>query len=544
MKFNDYQINDLTKKALEEKGFLYPTRIQELTIPEAIKGVDILALAPTGTGKTLAFLIPILEKLTFSGKIEALILCPTRELAIQIENEAYKLTKYYKELKMALIYGGQRYDTQFKKLKSNPAIVIGTTGRILDHINRNTIKLDGLTTLILDEADEMLNMGFKEDIDTILNNAKSAKIQKLFFSATIPKEIENLSKTYQKNPVQLKVKNEVSELPNIKQYYLLLRESEKVIALISLIKEHNFKLVLVFCNTKKKVDDLNKDLAKMGMSSDVLHGDLNQNQRDKAMNDFRNNKTEVLIATDVAARGIDVSNIEAVFNYDVPQENEYYVHRIGRTARAKKSGISYSFMTTRTKKVLPMLEKITNAKIERTEYKKYDFNQIDEFDFNKTIQIASNTDLTPYKEFIENKVSDKMSVLDIAASLLMKQTVPDFVSKDIKNDDEDSKEELKIVKYFINVGKREKFTEKALKEYLIKEVNLKKDDIKEVFVTDMYSLIRVRKEAMSKVEGLGGKVYKGRIINVELSTKQDKSKRPPRKNKTEKRNYKPRRDHK
>jgi ATP-dependent RNA helicase DeaD len=342
--FKDLNLSKEIQKAIGEMGFEEATPIQSLAIPHIFAGEDIIGQAQTGTGKTCAFGIPAIEMLDMELKgVQVLILCPTRELAIQVSEELKVVSKYKKNVLTLPIYGGQSIDRQILALKKHPQIIIGTPGRVMDHMRRRTLKLENLKMIILDEADEMLNMGFREDIDTILEDIPADR-QTLLFSATMAKEILEITKKYQKNPVHVQAVHKALTVPLIDQFYIEVRESSKLELLSRLIDANNITLGLVFCNTKRKVDELTTNLQTRGYSAEALHGDMKQSERDRVMNKFRKGAIELLVATDVAARGIDVNNIEAVFNYDIPNDEEYYVHRIGRTGRAGKTGISYSFI--------------------------------------------------------------------------------------------------------------------------------------------------------------------------------------------------------
>ncbi len=321
---------------------------------------DILAQSQTGTGKTAAFGLPMINNLKIKDAIGSIILAPTRELAIQVHDELVKLTKYEK-LNIVAVYGGAPIHLQARDLKK-ANIVVGTPGRMLDLIKRKCLHLENIEFLVLDEADEMLNMGFREDIDVILESVPE-KRQFVLFSATLAPAILDIANKYQNDPVTINVVHKALTVPTIEQYYLEVRESNKVEVLSRLIDANNFKLSVVFCNTKKRVDDLCKDLQARGYSAESLHGDMKQLQRDNVMSRFRNGLIDILIATDVAARGIDVDDVEAVFNYDVPSDEEYYVHRIGRTGRANRQGISYTFAAGKELVKLRDIQRYTKCKI-------------------------------------------------------------------------------------------------------------------------------------------------------------------------------------
>lgn len=364
-RFEDLDINQNIKKAIAEMGFEEPSPIQAKSIPVILEGKDVIGQAQTGTGKTAAFSIPILEKIDPNDRsLQAIVLCPTRELAIQVSQEIRKLAKYMQGIKTLPIYGGQPIDRQIKALKGGVQVIIGTPGRTIDHIKRKTIKPENVKMVVLDEADEMLDMGFREDIETILENVPEER-QTTFFSATMPKAILELTKKYQNEPEHIKVVRKELTVENIKQYYIETRSSNKIEVLSRLIDVYNPKLSVVFCNTKKGADELVGELQGRGYFADALHGDLKQVQRDIVMDKFRNGTIDILVATDVAARGIDVDDVECVFNFDLPQDEEYYVHRIGRTGRAGREGLSFSFVYGRDMRKMKDIERYTKSKLEK-----------------------------------------------------------------------------------------------------------------------------------------------------------------------------------
>ena len=323
LRFDELGLCPEILRGVREMGFEEASPIQSKAIPAAITGADIIGQAQTGTGKTAAFGIPVLEKVNKNRDIkhpQALILCPTRELAVQAAEEIRHLAKYMHGVKVLPIYGGQDISKQIRALKGTQ-IIIGTPGRVMDHLRRKTIKCDHVNTIVLDEADEMLNMGFREDIETVLQYVKNEDRQTILFSATMPKAILEIAREYQKSDAQMiKVVKKELTVPKIEQYYLDVKRKDKVEVLTRLLDFYEPKLSLVFCNTKKMVDDLSEILKGRGYFAEGLHGDMKQSQRDKVMNSFRKGKTDILIATDVAARGIDVDDVEAVFNFDIPQD--------------------------------------------------------------------------------------------------------------------------------------------------------------------------------------------------------------------------------
>jgi len=343
-------------------GFEESTPIQEKAIPIALEGRDLIGQAQTGTGKTAAFSIPLIQNIDAKEEnIVALIMTPTRELAIQVAEEIAKLSRF-KGLRTLPIYGGQDIVKQIRALRQKPQIIIGTPGRLLDHINRKTIKLDKVQTVILDEADEMLDMGFLDDINTILSKCPEER-QTMLFSATMPPNIKKLADTYLKNPEHVSVVPKQVSAPSVEQYYVEVQEQQKFEILSRLIDMEAPDLAIIFGRTKRRVDELSEALKKRGYSAEGLHGDLSQNQRDMVMRKFRDGSIDVLVATDVAARGLDVSGVTHVFNFDLPQDPESYVHRIGRTGRAGKEGVAITFVTPRETDHLHLIERITRHRI-------------------------------------------------------------------------------------------------------------------------------------------------------------------------------------
>ncbi|MFF2481569.1 DEAD/DEAH box helicase [Paenibacillus sp. NPDC058071] len=362
--FAEFGLEPKVLQAITELGFEESTPIQDKSIPIAMTGSDMIGQAQTGTGKTAAFGIPLINKIpTSEERIVALIMTPTRELAIQVAEEIGKLTRY-KGLRSLPIYGGQEIGRQIRALKKKPQIIIGTPGRLLDHINRKTIRLEDVNTVVLDEADEMLDMGFMEDIQSILKMVPDER-QTMLFSATMPPNIQKLAQQFLKNPEHVSVIPKQVTAPLIDQAYIEVHERQKFEALSRLLDMESPELAIIFGRTKRRVDELSEGLQKRGYSADGLHGDLSQNQRDNVMRKFRDGSIDVLVATDVAARGLDVSGVTHVINFDLPQDPESYVHRIGRTGRAGKEGTALSFVTPREIDHLHFIEKVTRQRINR-----------------------------------------------------------------------------------------------------------------------------------------------------------------------------------
>ena len=407
-------------RAIKEMGFTKMSPIQEQAIPLLIDGMDIIGQAQTGTGKTAAFGIPTIQAIDPDlRKLQAIILCPTRELAMQGAEEIRKISKYMHGIKVLSIYGGQDISKQIAALRG-VQVIVGTPGRVMDHMRRRTIKLDDVKMVVLDEADEMLNMGFREDMELILGEIPNEH-QTALFSATMPQPILEITGKFQKNAKHIRVAAKELTIPLVSQRYYKLRNQDKDAACVRILEYYQPKLSLIFCNTKRKVDELAEFLKINGYQAEGLHGDMSQHQRDVSMNRFRNGSTNILIATDVAARGIDVDDVEAVINYDIPQDIEYYVHRIGRTGRAGRKGRSFTFVSGReiykireiertcrtiiAEKKLPGASKVMKAKAE-----KY---------LNQVWELKDSEDIELMKKFIANKIeTEECDALDIAAVLL------------------------------------------------------------------------------------------------------------------------------
>ena len=342
--FADMGLSAEMLKALEKKGYGYPTTIQQQAIPSFMAWKDVIAKAPTGTGKTFAFGIPMIEHVDAScPEVQGLILAPTRELAIQIGDELRGLLTYYQGIRVAVLYGGAGIVGQAKQLEKKPQIVVATPGRLMDHYNRKNIRLDKIQTVVLDEADRMLDMGFFKDVTKIIEKVKNRRNLGLF-SATISQEVMTVSWMYQRDEVEITVEPKKEDRPDIQQYSITVSPLEKAETTLRLIRTQGFERVIIFCNTKHMCQRLCDDFQRAGADCDCIHGDIRQSQREKTMQKYREGKLAILIATDVASRGIDVDDVDCVVNFNIPEENEYYVHRIGRTGRAKRKGVAFSII--------------------------------------------------------------------------------------------------------------------------------------------------------------------------------------------------------
>ncbi|MBU5310916.1 DEAD/DEAH box helicase [Tissierella carlieri] len=403
---NNFKILGISKeleKVLEKDGITKPTPIQEQAIPQLLKGKDVIAQAHTGTGKTFAFMLPIMETIDITKPcIQALIIAPTRELAIQITNEAKKLAQA-KNISILAVYGGQDVERQLRKLNKGVNIVIGTPGRLLDHMGRKSIDLGQVKMIVLDEADEMLNMGFLKDVEEIIYKTSKTR-QTMLFSATMPKQLRSLAVRYMKEPVQIQIQSEKVTLDEIKQVVIETTDRGKQDALCSVIDEERPFMAMIFCRTKRRVKALNSDLRNRGYNSDEIHGDLSQAKREKVINSFRDMKLQLLVATDVAARGLDIEGITHIFNYDIPEDAESYIHRIGRTGRAGETGKAFTFVTPRDQQDLISIENKIRMNLKKRKIVKDNVK-------GKTNRNNSNEQINKKQDFRWNKDSGKKKTI-------------------------------------------------------------------------------------------------------------------------------------
>ncbi|QIP13029.1 DEAD/DEAH box helicase [Spirosoma aureum] len=419
--FSSLDISEDLLRAVTDMGFISPSPIQAEAIPPILAGRDVIGQAQTGTGKTAAFGIPALDLIDVQDRaVQVLILCPTRELALQVAEEIKKLAKYKRGVRIEAIYGGDSIERQIRSLKSGVHIVIGTPGRVMDHMERNTLKLDHVKMMILDEADEMLDMGFREDIENILDDMPEER-QTILFSATMSKPIMQITQKFQKDPVLVKVVKRELTNTNIEQVYFEVKPKAKVEVMCRLIDMYDLKLLLVFCNTKRKVDEIVEDLQIRGYQAEGLHGDLRQAQRNNVMSKFRAGTTSILVATDVAARGIDVDDVDAVINFDIPLDEEYYVHRIGRTGRAGKSGRAFSMVGRDEKYRFREIQTYTKVKVEKGVIPSFeDIVGVRKARFIEQIQqtIQESQDLNLYSDMLTQLQHAGFSTEQIVAALV------------------------------------------------------------------------------------------------------------------------------
>ena len=523
VRFEEMGLSEEIQKAVRYMGFEEASPIQAKAIPAMISGIDLIGQAQTGTGKTAAFGIPILEKVDPKlKKLQAIVLCPTRELAIQVADEIRNLSRYMHGIKVLPIYGGQDIVKQIRSLKSGTQIVIGTPGRVMDHMRRKTMKLDFVHTVVLDEADEMLNMGFREDIEFVLSGVPEER-QTVLFSATMPKPIMEITKRFQNNAKVIKVTKKELTVPNIEQYYYDVKPKKKEEVLSRLLDIYSPRLSVVFCNTKKQVDLLVNALLGRGYFAAGLHGDMKQEQRDRVMQGFRTGKTEILVATDVAARGIDVDEVEAVFNYDLPQDDEYYVHRIGRTGRAGREGRAFSFVSgkevyklkeiqryCKTKiyaQKVPSLNDVANTKME---------NILDDVE-----RVIEQEDLDMMINAIEERVNNsEFTAMDMAAAFLK---ICCGMTEDNKNTEENDWEfgdtgagEDGMVRLFINIGKKQRVRPGDILGAIAGESGMDGKLIGTIDMYDKYTFVEVPREyAREVLNAMKNVKIKGKTVAVE-----------------------------
>ena len=530
LRFEDMNISNEICRAVLDMGFEEATPIQSQAIPVILEGKDIIGQSQTGTGKTAAFGIPLLERINPEDRrLQALILCPTRELAIQVSEEFRKLLKYKDNIRVLPIYGGQPIDRQIAALRKGTQVVIGTPGRVMDHMRRRTIKAETVQMMVLDEAVEMLDMGFREDIETILVKIPEEH-QTLLFSATLSPEILDITKRFQKNPEFIKIVRKELTVPNIEQYYFDVKEKTKLDALCRIIDVYDPKLAMVFCNTKKRVDDLVEMLQGRGYFAEGLHGDLKQAQRDKVMQKFRNGTIEILVATDVAARGIDVDDIDVVFNYDVPQDEEYYVHRIGRTGRAGKAGKAFTFCVGKEIYKLRDIMRYTKTKIQQQ--KLPTLSDVEEMKTNIYLEkikgIIEEGHLTKYIHLVDRLMEEDYTSIDIAAALLK-----DHLS-DVNADDIDALDDInlggtelyggegeKMVRLFINAGKKSKIRAKDIVGAIANEAGIPGKTLGEIAIFDEYTFVDVPNEFVRDIlHGMKHAKIKGKRVHIEIAKKE------------------------
>jgi ATP-dependent RNA helicase DeaD len=582
MLFKDLGLSPEVLEAVESVGYSEATPIQSQTIPILLTGKDLTGQAQTGTGKTAAFGIPAIERIDISiNQTQSLILCPTRELALQVATELKKLAKFKKGLRVLAVYGGESIERQIKDLKFGAHIVVGTPGRIIDHLDRRTLNAGNISQIILDEADEMLNMGFREDIELILTRLPEER-QTVLFSATLAPPILALAKRFQNNPEIIKVERKELTISTVEQFYYIVRNAQKTEIVTQIIDLNNLQLMLIFCNTKRKVEEVTDELKAYGHNPISLHGDKTQRDRTEVMNKFRKGVANILVATDVAARGIDVTGVDAVINYDVPLDIENYVHRIGRTGRAGQLGKSFTLVTNDEKYKLRDIERYTKASIERAEtptraelvaYKKSKLATRIATELEKpNIEIWSKL-LEEYKE--QGITADQIAIAllskemkDLAEPERKERTFEDRGDRRDRNDrggdrggrfdrgdrgdrrdgprrdgrssdrfgdrpaasrDRDGGDRREraprprmssenMARLFVNVGRIDRINPGDIVGAFAGEANIKGTDIGQIDIFDKYSFVELPHNLVDQVmDGMRNNKIKGKSINIEIS---------------------------
>lgn len=519
--FGELAVSKEIAKALSDMGFEEPTPIQAQIIPLIMENKDVIGQAQTGTGKTAAFGIPLLEKINprLSG-VQSIILTPTRELAIQVAGEIAKIG-HYKRIKVLPVYGGQPIDRQIRSLHMGVQVVIGTPGRVLDHLERRTLNLNQVKMMVLDEADEMLDMGFIEDIEKILEKVPEER-QTMLFSATMPGPIKKLSDRYLKNPTFVSIDRETLTVPLIQQFYYEIAQGTKVDALCRILDYENYEAVIIFCRTKRGVDELVANLQTRGYFAEALHGDLTQAQRDKTMKSFRQGDTELLVATDVAARGLDIERVSHVINYDIPQDPEAYVHRIGRTGRAGKEGKALNIIIPKEYRHLRMIEKLIKTKITKTPVPTFQEVVIQQKEvIRKTIEeILQEGDLQVYKDIAE-ELLNYFSPVDIAAAALKHAFVQhgtELAEIDFMGDFGNTGARKGMVRLFMTIGRQQNITPRDLVKIISDETGIPTKSIGDLSIFDKFSFVEIPEDlAYRVIYTLDHLMVKGRKISVQLA---------------------------
>ena len=534
--FNELPILQETKQAIEALGLVETTPIQHHAIPLMLEGKDLIGQAQTGTGKTFAFAIPILEKIDVtSPHIQALIICPTRELTLQVYKEFIKLVKFNKDVRVTSIYGGESYTKQFKALASKPQIVVATPGRAIDHLERKTIDFSNLTVLVMDEADEMLKMGFQEDLEKLLKDTPQER-QTALFSATMPDFIKKVAKKYQKHPEIVKIETPTLTVTKTDQFYYMVKKSDRDHLLLRLLDFYEPSSAIIFANTKADVDMLSSYLQKHHFEADAIHGDLKQSQRDYVMGRFRSKKLKYLIATDVAARGLDISHVDMVINYEIPFEDEIYVHRIGRTGRAGKSGISISlvypsmrgklmmiekFIKTQMKELpIPSDQEINQRRLERS------YNQLVE-----TIQAHKGEHVVTMQKLLADGYQEIDIITGLLHQMMVEEKTYEAIEAPSKRRDNNSKDQQKgsskdrdksqkrssnYKSVLINLGKEDGLRPPKLLDFLKANADLYPKNIGDIMIYPKETEFQIHPAALKRLDQVNQKFLNGKKIKITL----------------------------
>lgn len=514
IKFSDLNLHAEVLQAIDAMGFEEPSQIQAEAIPIILQGNDVIGQAQTGTGKTLAFGAPMISNISTSNKVSALVLTPTRELAIQVNDELARIGKY-KRTRFLPVYGGQPIDRQMKSLRKGVDVIVGTPGRILDHIRRNTLDLSEAKFLVLDESDEMLNMGFIDDIEEIIKSMGKDR-QTLLFSATMPDQIKRLASKYMKAETKhIKIVKNSLTVDKIKQYYYEVKHRDRFESLCRILDIDEPSSAIIFCKTKRGVDELVESMQGRGYNVEGMHGDMGQNQRLNTLRKFKEGTLEFLVATDVAARGIDVDDVSHVINFDLPQDMESYVHRIGRTGRANKEGTAYSLVTPREYIMIKQLEKFTKSKIKRKEIPTLD--EIFEAKYNSMLKDVKKTlEEKNYNDFIPvaTGLDDDYNLVDVAAALMKmlfdREFNFDYAEEPVKSGN--------LVRLFLSIGRMDSATPVKILKFLEETSNVDVNEIGDIDILDKFAFIDVPEHLTESIlTKSSGKRLNNRRINIEVA---------------------------
>ncbi|HZJ82864.1 MAG TPA: DEAD/DEAH box helicase [Clostridia bacterium] len=519
VKFTDLNLSENVLKAIDDMGFEEPSKIQAEIIPVLLDGFDAIGQAQTGTGKTLAFGAAILNDIKKTGNINTLILTPTRELAVQVNDELVRIAKYSR-VKLLPVYGGQPIQRQISAIRRGVDIIVGTPGRVLDLINRNVINLKHIDFLILDEGDEMLDMGFIDDIESIIKSSNNTR-QTMLFSATMPTTIKRLSQRYMKPDTKhISVVKNIMTVSTVSQYYYEIRHRDRFESLCRILDVDEPSSSIIFCKTRRGVDELASAMQTRGYIAEGMHGDMNQNQRIQTLNKFKNGHIEFLVATDVAARGIDVENVSHVINYDLPQDTESYVHRIGRTGRANKEGTAYTLVTRREYNTLKQIERATRSKIKRKELPTVDdiFNSKYDSIVERVKKALDNDD---YKKFapLVSQLDDDFSLVDISAALMnilySKEVSHEYTKNAIGPSSVRGGSQTRL---FVPVGRMDRLKPNVLTRFLCSNAQISSDAIGEIDIMEKFSFVDVSPEAVEPIlKRCTGKRLAGRRADIQIS---------------------------
>jgi ATP-dependent RNA helicase DeaD len=529
----EFELKKEVQQAIEEMGFVEFTDIQKMTMPLLLEGKDVIGHSHTGTGKTAAYAIPILEKIDVDNEaVQALIICPTRELSLQIRDEILRIAKYMPRIKVVTVYGGDPITNQIYAMKKKPQIIVGTPGRTIDHLDRKTLKLDQLSFMVMDEADEMLKMGFQEDIEKIFSFVPEVR-QTMMFSATMPRTVMALAKSYMNEPEIIRVIGEEQTSTDVIQQYYKVRRENKTEAIYRLLNVYHPKLALIFCNTKVKVDELTQELIERGINCDKIHGDLPQTTRLDVLKKFHAGIIDVMVATDVAARGLDIKEVEAVFNYDVPEKADYYVHRIGRTGRIGNTGYSFTLVSKGEMKGIEEIERLVKTKIKKRSIPTYDkvLDVKNEKLIAKITELAQGEGFEREYDIMNKMISTELTEDKIIVALLKmlnRESTVEVNQEDI-NDEFELRKPFEraggaplsgtgTARFHLSLGKDDELSVSDILDFVCSKIKIQKREVSAIAILTEFSFFtvpgRVADEVMLK---LNGTKLKGKTARLSAS---------------------------